>query len=80
MSTKELKDKIIEEIEKTENEFLLEEAYRLLHLEASDNDTEIYTLSNDQKEAVTEARNQFKNGQFLTNEEANKGIDEWLKK
>ena len=80
MSTKELKDKIIEEIGKTENEFLLEEAYRLLHLEASDNDTEIYTLSNDQKEAVTEARNQFKNGQFLTNEEANKGIDEWLKK
>jgi hypothetical protein len=80
MSTKKLKEKIIEEIEKTENESLLAEVYRLFNLEASDDDKEIYTLSNDQKEAVTEAQDQIKNGQFLTNEEANKEIDEWLKK
>ena len=78
MSTKELRKKVIEEIEKTENEDLLGEVYRLLQCETSD--IEIYKLSNDQKEAISEARNQIKNGQFLTDEEANKEINEWLKK
>jgi len=78
MSTKELRKKVIEEIEKTENEDLLGEVYRLLQCETSD--IEIYKLSNDQKEAISEARNQIKNGQFLNDEQANKEINEWLKK
>ena len=78
MSTKELKKRLIEEIEKTENDDLLEEAYRLLHLETSD--FEIYKLSSDQRDAITEARNQIKNGQFLTDEETDKEFNEWLKK
>jgi len=78
MSTKELKKRLIEEIEKTENDDLLEEAYRLLHLETSD--FEIYKLSSNQRDAITEARNQIKNGQFLTDEETDKEFNEWLKK
>jgi adenylate kinase family enzyme len=78
MSTKELRKRLIEEIEKTDNEYLLREAYRLLHIEGGD--IEIYKLNKDQKQAIAEARNQIKNGQFLTDEEANKEINEWLKK
>ena len=56
---------------------LLEEAFRLLRLETED--VEVYKLSEDQKNAVNEARQQIKNGQFLTDDEANKDINEWLR-
>ena len=78
MSTIELRKRLIEKIQKTENDDLLEEAYRLLGLETED--IEIYKLNNDQMEAITEAREQIKNRQFLTDELANKEIDEWLNK
>lgn len=78
MSTIELRKKLIEKINTTENDDLLEEAYRLLEIESED--LEIYKLSNAQMMAIAEARNQFKNGQFLTDEEADKEINEWLKK
>ena len=78
MSAVELKKRLIDKIQKTENEDLLEEAYRLLQLETED--IEIYKLTGDQKRAIDEARNQIKNGQFLTDEQVNKEMDEWLKK
>ena len=78
MSTKELKKKLIEKIEKTESNELLAEAYRLLELETED--IEICTLSEEQRSAVEEGREQIKDGKFLTNDEANREIDEWLGK
>ena len=78
MSTLELRKRLIEKIQKTDNESLLREAYRLLELETED--IEVYKLSNDQKDAVNEARQQMKKGQFLTSDQADKEIDEWLSK
>ena len=78
MSAIELRKKLIEKIAKNENEDLLNEIYRLLEMETSD--IEIYKVSSDQMDAITEARNQIKNGEFLTDEEADKEIAEWLKK
>ena len=43
-------------------------------------DIEVYKLTDDQRKAIHEARQQIKNGQFLTDEQANKEIDEWLNK
>jgi len=76
MSSIELKRRLIEKIQKTENEDLLAEAYRLLELETED--IEIYKLNDEQRKAIGEARQQIANGQFLTDEQANKEIDEWL--
>ena len=78
MSTVELKKLLIDKIEKTENEALLAEAFRLLGLETED--IEIHKLNEHQSEIIAEARQQIKNGQFLTNEQANKEIEEWLNK
>jgi hypothetical protein len=77
MSTVELRKRLIEKIQKTQDERILEEAFRLLELETTE-DIEIYRLNDDQKKAISEARQQIKNGQFLTEEQANKEIDEWL--
>ena len=76
MSTAELRNRLIEKIKKTKDERILEEAYRLLDLE--NEDIEVYKLNDAQKKAISEAREQIKNGQYLTEEAANKEIDEWL--
>ena len=78
MSTIELRRRLIDKIQKTENEDLLAEAYRLLELETED--IEMYKLNDDQRKAISEARQQINSGQFLTDEQSNKEIDEWLSK
>jgi hypothetical protein len=78
MSTIELKKRLIDKIQKTDNANLLEEAYRLLELEMQD--IEIYKLTDEQRKAVIEGKQQIKDGNFLTDDQANKEIDEWLKK
>ena len=75
MSTIELRRRLIEKIQKTENEDLLAEAYRLLELETED--LEIYKLNAGQRKAIIESRQQINSGQFLTDEQSNKEIGEW---
>lgn len=75
MSTVELRKRLIDKIQKTKDERILEEVYRLLELE--NEDMEMYKLNDDQKAAINEARQQIKSGLFLTEEQANKEIDEW---
>ena len=78
MSTIELRRLLIDKIQKTENADLLAEAYRLLELEAED--IEVYKLTDNHRKAINEARQQINSGQFLTDEQSNKEIDEWLSK
>ena len=78
MSTIELKQKLISKIEQTEDNNLLEEALRLLDTETDDLGS--IELNEKQIEAIDEAREQIKKGQYLTDEQANKEIDEWLNK
>ena len=78
MSTPELKKRLIDKIRRTKDPAILEEAYRLLEIETED--LGIYNLTDDQKSAIEEAQKQIKEGKFLTDDQANKDIDEWLKK
>lgn len=78
MKTIEIKKKLINEINLSKNKKLLEEFYRFLNLENEIEET--YKLNSKQKSAITKAREQIKNGDCLTNEQANQEIDEWLNK
>ena len=60
MSAIELKKRLIDKIEKTNDENLLGEAYQLLELETED--IEIYKLNSEQQKAIDVARQQIKNG------------------
>ena len=77
MASSDIKSKLIEEINSSSNQDLLEELYRFFNL---DNATEksVYELSDTQKQAITEAREEINNGNYLTNDQANQDIDEWL--
>lgn len=78
MKTVEIKKKLINEINLSKNKNLLEEFYRFLNLENEIEET--YKLNSEQKFAIAEARKQIKNDDYLTNEQANQEIDEWLNK
>ena len=78
MSTIELRKLLIEKIQLTDDDKLLEEASRLLEVEIEESD--VYILNDKQKEAIEEGRKQIVKGEYLTDEESNKEIDEWLSK
>ena len=67
MTEIELKKKLIGKINQTKYNEILEEMLRLILNEETDS---IYELSNDQNKAVEEAQMQYRNGQFLTDAQA----------
>jgi hypothetical protein len=78
MSTPELRKRLIDKIQKTDNNQILEEASRLLGLESDEG--EVYPLSPEQLSAVAEARDQIKQGKSLTDAQADQDMEEWLGK
>ena len=78
MSTVELKERLIEKIKETDNENILEEAFCLLDIEATDMST--YHFSDEERKEIDASKNQIVNGQYLTNKVVNKEIDQWLNK
>lgn len=76
MRTIEIRQRLIEEINSSNNKSLLEEMYNFF---SKDNATEsVYQLSKVQKLAIEKGREQIKNGQSFSNEEVNSEIDKWL--
>ena len=78
MTSIELKNKVIGKINQLNDDEILNEIYKLL--DDNDEDTEIFQLSENHKIAIEIARNQIDKGEYLTNEQANKEIREWLNK
>ena len=76
MKTTEIKKRLIDEITSLDNRELLEELYRFLNLEKKIE--KVYKLNEEQESAVAEAREQIRNGDYLTNDDANDEIDKWL--
>lgn len=76
MSTVELQKRLIEKIQSTNDDQLLEEAFRLFEVEIDN--AKVYTLNEKQQEAIAEGRTQIANGKYLTDEESNKDVDAWL--
>lgn len=79
MSTAELKEKLIAQINSTDNDELLSEISTMLYVE-SRSVNGVYQMSEAEREAVEDGLNQIKNGQWITNEEANRQIEEWLRR
>jgi hypothetical protein len=78
MSTTELKERLISKILHTDSPELLGEVSRLLQIESEE--IEVVKLSDQQRQAIQKAQEDIKNGYFLTNEQADQEIDEWLNK
>lgn len=71
-----MKNQVIGKINQlTDNEILMD-VYKLLDDSLMDSD--VYKLSDNHKIAIDKAISQIDNGDFLTNDQANKEINEWL--
>jgi hypothetical protein len=78
MTTIEMKNQVIGKINQITDKELLMDVYKLLN--DSFNDDDVYRLSDNHKLAIDTAIEQIKSGDYLTNDQANKEIDEWLNK
>ena len=79
MTVVELKEKLIAQINSIENEELLGSISRNIEFELQIG-TKTYVMSREEIEAVEDGLEQLRNGQWVSHEEANREIDEWLKK
>lgn len=79
MSIVEIKEELIKKIQSTTDEHILLEASRLLEIQLDDNDA-VIVLNQDVSNAIDEAKLQIERSEFLTHEEANKAMEEWLGK
>lgn len=77
MSIADLKTDIIHRIAGITDKTRLEEIYQLISFQ-SEND--IFITSDEDKQAIQEARNQIADGQFFSHEDVQNEIQEWLKK
>ena len=78
MTTIELKEQLISQIQITDDQEILEWMLGLLAQES--NQTEIYDLNIAQIAAIERAEVQIKRGEYYSEEEADKMTDEWLKR
>lgn len=72
-----IREKLIAEIKQVENVQLLEVLYNMLTTEVAENN---YVLNEAQITAINEAKEQYRGGEFYTNEEVDRETQEWLKK
>ncbi len=79
MSTAELKQKLIAQINDTDNDELLSEISTMLYVE-SKSANGVYQMSAAEREAVEDGLSQIKKGQWISDEEANRQVEEWLRK
>ena len=77
MPVTDIKNKRINKIKETNVPVLLEEVSALLELQEPES---VYEVNDAQKKKIEEAKEQIKNNQPLSDEQANKDTDEWLKK
>jgi len=78
MTTIELKHKVIDKVNQLEDDNVLNDLIRLI--EDGFDDNELYMLSDHHKNAINLAIDQIEKGDYLTHEQSNKQIDEWLNK
>lgn len=76
MSNAELKEKLIDKVRLTGDAFLLREA--ILLLDPENENVEIYKLNEKEREAIISGIKEIDNGDYITNDRANKEIEGWL--
>jgi hypothetical protein len=78
MTTLQIKNKLIRSIKSVENPDVLEDLYRLLHIEMED--IEKLNVPLHIKKSVAKGQKDIKEGRYLGNKQADAEIDKWLKK
>ena len=74
----EIKKNIINKVQSVEDDLLLDEIYQILNVGTAESQKFLFT---DRQKAILDSRiKEIENGEFISDEEATKDLDEWLKK
>ncbi|MDQ1163126.1 apolipoprotein N-acyltransferase [Chryseobacterium sp. SORGH_AS 447] len=76
MNTSDLKIDLIQRIAQLKEPGIIAELQKLLDFELASGD---YILTNSQKDRIAEGQEEYKNSAFLTDDQANQDIEQWLK-
>jgi uncharacterized protein YutE (UPF0331/DUF86 family) len=76
MTTVELKNILFHKIAAIDDKSFLSAIMTIIDTKS---ETIIYKLTQEQKKRIKESQDQIDKGEFLTNEQVEKGIDKWLK-
>ncbi len=76
MSTLELKAEIIENISSIDDVKILEQIKQFLQIDKNDSDIRIFTP--EERRRIEISLEQYRNGQYMTHEEAEKDLDKWF--
>lgn len=76
MNTSDLKIDLINRITQLKEARIIEEIQKILDFELDQNE---YILTTEQKERVAEGREEYRNKAYLTEDQANQDIEQWLK-
>lgn len=77
MNTSDLKIDLITQIASLTDKVRIKELLQILKFES---DNSVYTTTLEEKDVVSEARNEISNGEFISNDEFQKEINKWLNK
>ena len=77
MPAQSLKEKLISKLKEIDDPAILEEVSNLFELQEPET---VYQVIPQQQKAIDKAREQIKNKETLSDNEADKEIDEWLSK
>lgn len=71
------REQLIEKIKKIDDQNVIDEINRLLEINI---DESVYELSEEQKKAIQEGREQIERGEGIPSDQVFRDIDEWLNK
>jgi predicted transcriptional regulator len=77
MTITEIKKEILERVNLLEDDWVLEEVYRIL--QAPFESKEKFVFSQSQKDNLDAIEKEIDNGLYVTHEQSEKDLDEWLK-
>ena len=77
MTITEMKKSILERVNQIDDDLILEEVYRILQMPFDEK--EIFVFNQQQKDSLDRVEQEIDNGRYVTNEQSEKDLDEWLK-
>ncbi|MEO7121035.1 MAG: hypothetical protein ABIY62_08060 [Ginsengibacter sp.] len=78
MSIKDKKEIILQKLHSTNDEQLIEEVYELLNSDILAEDIQINKLPEELQEKINRAIDDYKNGRYITHDQIQKKVKEWL--
>ncbi|MEY8761071.1 hypothetical protein [Chryseobacterium tongliaoense] len=76
MNTSDLKLELISKIAQLKEARIIEEIQKFLDFKLNNDE---YILNESQKTRIAEAREEYKNSEYITEDKANQDIEKWLK-